>query len=124
MRLRRRQSWQLSKLVYTYIDKLVHLDITEPQLSFLLTPQSNTMAEWAHYSLPDTEWSQMLASIGGLPPLFKSTDTPSDIPSRRVEINAYGRKAVESADSATCELIFSLSPYTFLLFGVTWVFSN
>lgn len=64
----------------------------------------------------------MLASIGGLPPLFKSTDTPSDIPSRRVEINAYGRKAVESADSATCELIFSLSPYTFLLFGVTWVF--
>lgn len=61
------------------------------------------MAEWAHYSLPDEEWVQMLDSVGGLPPLFKGTDTPSDIPSRRVEINAYGRLAVENADKATCE---------------------
>ena len=32
------------------------------------------MAEWAHYSLPNTEWTEAVKRIGGIPSLFKGTD--------------------------------------------------
>lgn len=58
------------------------------------------MAEWAHYSLPNAEWTEALAAIGGsLPPLFKNTD----ITTRREMINELTHKRVESADKETCE---------------------
>lgn len=61
------------------------------------------MAEWAHYSLPNAEWTAALAAIGGgLPPLFKNTD----IKTRREMVNELTRKRVEEADKETCEHIY------------------
>lgn len=63
------------------------------------------MAEWAHYSLPNAEWSQALDAIGGS--LYK-VNVFYDIPLRRETFNGFGRREVEAADKSTCKFQVTL----------------
>lgn len=65
------------------------------------------MAEWAHYSLPNAEWTQALDAIGGS--LYKS-DVVYDIPSRREAFNGYSQKEIEAGGEETREFIYSSIP--------------
>ena len=60
------------------------------------------MAEWTHYSLPNVEWEEAVASIGGIPSLLQGTD----IPYNRAVINEMVRKGVEAAGNETCEFLW------------------
>lgn len=62
------------------------------------------MAEWTHYSLPNAEWEEAVASIGGIPSLLQGTD----IPYNRAVINEMVRKGVEAAGNETCEFILEI----------------
>lgn len=59
------------------------------------------MAEWAHYSLPDAELTEFLAS-NVLPPTLPSN---TDMKTRRELVGAFTRKMVEAADKDSCEFL-------------------
>lgn len=58
------------------------------------------MAEWAHYSLPNAEWTQALDGS-----LYKS-NVVYDIPSRREAFNGYSQKEIEAGGEETREFIY------------------
>lgn len=59
------------------------------------------MAEWAHYSLPDAELTEVLASGGGLRTALQNTDMKS----RRELSDELTRRMVEAADEESCEFL-------------------
>ena len=61
------------------------------------------MTEWTHYSLPNAEWEEAVASIGGIPSLLQGTD----IPYNRAVINEMIRKGVETVGNETCKLLLA-----------------